>query len=83
MKSQDVDISYPGVKVKTMHAAKGLEFPVVAVVGLDAHGLREGMDEEEHLARQRRLFFVACSRAMRRLIVFAHRDRPSPCRGVD
>lgn len=82
MRSQDVDISHPGVKVMTMHAAKGLEFPVVAVVGLEAGRLpvrtRQGVDEEEHLARQRRLLFVACSRAMRRLAVFAHRDRPSP-----
>lgn len=81
MRSQDVDISYPGAKVMTMHATKGLEFPVVAVVGLEAGRLpvaaRDGVDEEEHLARQRRLLFVACSRAMRRLIVFAHRERPS------
>lgn len=82
MRSADVDISHPGVKVMTMHAAKGLEFPVVAVVGLEAGRLPlpiwEGMDEEEHLTRQKRLLFVACSRAMRRLMVFAHRDRPSP-----
>lgn len=82
MRSQDVDISYPGIKVMTMHAAKGLEFPVVAIVGMEAGRLplpaRDGIDEEEHLARQRRLLFVACSRAMRRLMVFAHRDRPSP-----
>ena len=82
MRSQDVDISHPGVKVMTMHAAKGLEFPVVAVVGLEAGRVPlpvwQGIDEEEHMARQKRLLFVACSRAMRRLMVFAHRDRPSP-----
>ncbi|NLY31556.1 MAG: AAA family ATPase [Firmicutes bacterium] len=82
MRSRDVDISHPGVKVMTMHAAKGLEFPVVAVVGLEAGRLPlpvwQGIDEEEHMARQKRLLFVACSRAMRRLMVFAHRDRPSP-----
>ncbi|HQE02723.1 MAG: 3'-5' exonuclease [Bacillota bacterium] len=81
MRSQEVDITHPGVKVMTMHAAKGLEFPVVAVVGLEAGRLpmpaKDGVDEEEHLARQRRLLFVACSRAMRRLMVFAHRERPS------
>jgi addiction module RelE/StbE family toxin len=82
MRSRDVDISHPGVKVMTMHAAKGLEFPVVVVVGLEAGRLPmpvwQGIDKDEHMARQKRLLFVACSRAMRRLMVFAHRDRPSP-----
>lgn len=81
MRSNEVDISYPGVKVMTMHVAKGLEFPVVAVVGLERGRLPipaiAGVDPEEHFARQQRLLFVACSRAMRRLIVFAHRERPS------
>jgi mRNA-degrading endonuclease RelE of RelBE toxin-antitoxin system len=82
MYSSDVDLSHPGVKVLTMHAAKGLQFPVVAVVGVETGRLplpaADGIDVAEHNARQRRLFFVACSRAMRRLIVFANRDRPSP-----
>lgn len=82
MESREVDITWPGVKILTMHAAKGLEFPVVAVVGLEQGRLplpvREGLDEQEHFAQQRRLFFVACSRAMRRLMVFAHKSRPSP-----
>ncbi len=82
MKSKEVDISWPGIKILTMHAAKGLEFPVVAVFSLEKGRLpwpaRDGIDEEEHIAQQQRLLFVACSRAMRRLIVFAHQERPSP-----
>ncbi len=82
MRSREVDLGYPGVKVLTMHAAKGLEFPVVAVVGIEEGRMplaaAEGIDTAEHYAQQRRLFFVACSRAMRRLIVFANRDHPSP-----
>ena len=73
-----------------MHAAKGLEFPVGGgcLQGLEAGRLpmpaKDGVDEEEHLARQRRLLFVACSRAMRRLMVFAHRERPlTVCGGAD
>jgi superfamily I DNA/RNA helicase len=82
MKSSEVDLGHRGVKVLSMHAAKGLQFPVVAVVGVEdgtlPAALPGGVEREEHLARQKRLFFVACSRAMRRLIVFAQRDIPSP-----
>ena len=82
MESKVLDLSHPGVKVTTMHAAKGLQFPVVAVTGLEEGRfpwkVGMGMDEQEHLDKNQRLFFVACSRAMRRLLVSSHRERPSP-----
>lgn len=81
MKSNEVDITWPGVKIMTMHAAKGLEFPIVALFGLEKGRLplppMSGISKDEHYAQQKRLLFVACSRAMRRLIVFANKDRPS------
>jgi superfamily I DNA/RNA helicase len=82
MHSKDVNLKHPGVKVMTMHAAKGLQFPVVAVVGV-VDGLMPrpvpvGINPEEYLSRQKRLLFVACSRAMRRLMVFASQSSPSP-----
>ena len=52
------------VRLMTVHMAKGLEFPVVFVIGL-ADGVfpsRRGDQEEE-----RRLFYVACTRARDRL----------------
>lgn len=61
------------VKVMTIHSAKGLEFPMVAVVRLDDNllpGLWYVTDPDEEKARveeQRKLLFVAFSRAMRRL----------------
>lgn len=77
-----LDLRHPGVKVMTMHAVKGLQFPVVAVTGLEA-GLmpwraRGGMDPAENEVKLRRLFFVACSRAMRRLLVMGSSEKPSP-----
>ncbi len=80
MRSKDFDLKHPGVKITTMHAAKGLQFPVVAVFGLkEGHfpKRREGIDQDEDMARDKRLLFVACSRSMRRLIVFADREEPS------
>jgi superfamily I DNA/RNA helicase/mRNA-degrading endonuclease RelE of RelBE toxin-antitoxin system len=81
MHSKDVNLKHPGVKVMTMHAAKGLQFPVVAVVGvvdgLIPRPIPVGINPEEYLSRQKRLLFVACSRAMRRLMVFASQSSPS------
>ena len=81
MKKGSVDLSYGGVKVMTMHNAKGLEFPVVAVVGLaDGRMPWTGADvpeNQEETDKLRRTFFVACSRAMRRLLVVADRAKPS------
>jgi addiction module RelE/StbE family toxin len=77
----EFDPSAPGVKVLTVHSSKGLEFPVVAVVGVQ-RGLMpfaapSVADRDDHISRQRRLLFVACSRASRRLSVFASRKDPS------
>lgn len=71
----------PGIKVMTIHSSKGLEFPVVAVVGLQRDLIPMASpsiaDREEHMARQRRLLFVACSRASRRLAVIGSYTEPS------
>jgi DNA helicase-2/ATP-dependent DNA helicase PcrA len=56
----------------TMHAAKGLEFPVVFVAGLEDGilPLRWGNSASaENLAEERRLFFVAMTRAEDRLFL--------------
>lgn len=58
-----------GIMLMTVHAAKGLEFDTVFVTGMEQglfpHEAREGekRDEEE----ERRLFYVAVTRAKRRL----------------
>lgn len=62
------------VALLTMHAAKGLEFPVVFVVGMEA-GLvpfswGTPFDENEQTAaEERRLFYVAMTRAKDRLFL--------------
>lgn len=58
------------VTMMTMHASKGLEFDVVFAVGLPLRSFnRDPMDFEEKNAEKMRLFYVAMTRAKRRLYV--------------
>jgi DNA helicase-2/ATP-dependent DNA helicase PcrA len=57
------------VKLMTIHAAKGLEFPVVFVGGLEEGLFPNAMsiNTREELEEERRLFYVAITRAKGRL----------------
>jgi superfamily I DNA/RNA helicase/mRNA-degrading endonuclease RelE of RelBE toxin-antitoxin system len=73
----------PKVKVMTFHSAKGLEFPVVALVGLEEGVFPRPLpyaseaEREEDYRHQLRLLYVAASRAMRHLVAVFPADRPS------
>ena len=57
------------VKLMTIHSAKGLEFPVVFVGGLEETLFPNAMslNTREELEEERRLFYVAVTRAKQRL----------------
>jgi DNA helicase-2/ATP-dependent DNA helicase PcrA len=59
------------VKMMTIHAAKGLEFPVVYAVGME-EGLfpsSQSLYSQEDLEEERRLFYVAITRAEKKLFL--------------
>ena len=68
------------VGLMTLHAAKGLEFPVVFIVGLE-EGIFPGMPRKEHedydktIEEERRVFYVGMTRAEERLYLSASRSR--------
>ncbi|HWB64365.1 MAG TPA: 3'-5' exonuclease, partial [Chitinophagales bacterium] len=59
------------VKLMTVHSAKGLEFPVVYVVGMEENLFpgQQSLYSTEDLEEERRLFYVAITRAEKRLFL--------------
>lgn len=67
----EVDDKKNAVTLMTIHAAKGLEFPVVFIVGLE-EGLfpvTSSLNSLDEMEEERRLFYVAITRAMTKLYV--------------
>lgn len=79
---RDLDLKADVVRVLTLHAAKGLEFPIVVVAGLDSRTwpVPEDFDEPglfaERARNERRVLYVGLTRAMRGLMLLV----PQGCR---
>lgn len=61
----------------TLHAAKGLEFPVVFIIGLNDGTLphSRSFEDPEAMEEERRLFYVGITRAMDRLFLVYAQNR--------
>jgi len=59
------------VRLMTIHAAKGLEFPIVFVVGIEENLFPSmlSLNSREDLEEERRLFYVAVTRAEKHLFL--------------
>lgn len=67
----------PSVVLMTVHTAKGLEFPIVFVTGLE-EGLfphRRAFESQDDMEEERRLLYVAMTRAQDRLYLTRARTR--------
>ncbi len=76
--SENKEVTKTNVFLLTMHNAKGLEFPTVFVAGINTSYmpffLRKGRAEIEE---ERRLFYVAATRAIKQLIISIGAEKPS------
>ncbi|MBR2510504.1 MAG: UvrD-helicase domain-containing protein [Lentisphaeria bacterium] len=66
----------PGVTLSTVHASKGLEYPVVFLVAMEKDSFpHERSLEEGSLDEEKRLFYVAITRAKKELFLTCSRER--------
>jgi DNA helicase-2/ATP-dependent DNA helicase PcrA len=66
---KDDEADQDKVKLMTIHASKGLEFPYVYIVGLEENLFPSqlSVNSRQELEEERRLFYVAMTRAMHKL----------------
>ncbi|MGM9906925.1 DNA helicase PcrA [Limosilactobacillus sp.] len=89
----DVDEQAPAVTMMTLHAAKGLEFPVVFLVGMEEgiFPLSRAIQEADELEEERRLAYVGITRAKKKLyltnafsrLLYGRIQRNEPSRFVE
>jgi DNA helicase-2/ATP-dependent DNA helicase PcrA len=71
------DPDFDAVTMMTLHNAKGLEFPMVFIAGLEdgLFPMSRAYDEPEEMEEERRLFYVGITRAENKLYLLHARQR--------
>lgn len=78
-RSANQNYTADAVRLMTFHGAKGLEFPVVFLCGIEQGKVPlESMKYPTDIAEERRLFYVGITRAKDRLVMVGAKDAPSP-----
>jgi len=74
---QDADNDENSVSVSTVHASKGLEFDYVFVVGAEegSFPLNRALENDDELEEERRLMYVAVTRARKKLYITRAKSR--------
>lgn len=75
--TNDIETTENRVQLMTLHSAKGLEFPVVFLVGMEEGLLphSKSLDNPIELEEERRLCYVGITRAKRRVFITFTRSR--------
>ncbi len=75
--TESADENRDHVTMMTLHNAKGSEFPVVIIIGVEEENLPlwTTFEDEEALEEERRVFYVGMTRAQERLYLCSVRDR--------
>lgn len=91
LEKEDDDLS--SVSISTVHASKGLEFDYVFIIGLEEgkFPLSRAMDSIDELEEERRLMYVAVTRARQKLyltraksrFMYGKRDNQLPSRFIE
>ncbi|MGE7092233.1 DNA helicase PcrA [Lysinibacillus sp. NPDC048646] len=71
------DTSKGSIILMTMHAAKGLEFPVVFIIGMEENIFphSRSLDDQDEMEEERRLAYVGITRAEERLYLTCAQSR--------
>jgi len=71
------DASKGNIILMTMHAAKGLEFPIVFIIGMEENIFphSRSLDDQDEMEEERRLMYVGVTRAEERLYLTCAQSR--------
>lgn len=73
------------IQLLTLHASKGLEFPIVIIIGLEEESIpyKKSLVDQYLLEEERRLLYVGMTRALNELHFFSNKKTGKPSRFLE